>query len=140
MLVSFYLPLHSTATSLKSYCAFLKDWRMYSALLSILSVDSYGSNEKQGTSKKTKIEPQALWVEQGNRLLQTLFLLPPGHSYLAARGTIARLSACLSTSEALGTGHLLRMNQKPLPAAKALLTSPPSLTLSSPAAYYIPIT
>lgn len=43
---------------------------MYSALLSILSVDSYGSHEKQGTSKKTKIEPEALWVEQGNRLLR----------------------------------------------------------------------
>lgn len=56
MFVSSYLLFYPSVTSLRGYCTFLKDWRMYLALLSILSVDSYGSHEKHGTSKKIKIE------------------------------------------------------------------------------------
>lgn len=57
MFVSSYLLFYPSVTSLRGYCAFLKNWRMYLALLSILSVDSYGSHEKHSTSKKIKIEP-----------------------------------------------------------------------------------
>lgn len=123
-------------------CAFLKDWRMYSASLSILSVDSDGSHEKQGTSKKTKIEPETLWTDQGNRLPQTLFLLPPGHSLFSSQrddSTTQPMPQLLWSS--LGTGHLLRMNQKPLPAASRPADhSASSLTLSSLDVYCIPIT
>lgn len=104
MFVSSYLPFHPSVTSLRGYCAFLKDWRMYLALLSILSVDSYGGHEKHGTSKKIKIEPSTL---------------------LSSHQGIPYSVQCRPQSlrSPWGIGHILGMKQTPPSILKALLAS-----------------